>query len=194
LEPFVVSSVNGGSNMTICAWLQDTELNLLEGWTRSSAVSFSLVITTTVPFSSPQHRKLLGTLRRQLPKASVAGLSIHVLHVEDVKLPNLYLNLARLLAVGDWTMLMPGGLGDFNLNEKNPSINFGAKTGAYLLSSAAHTYPFPDLSPLLIRKDSNFWCTERLFSGGSRSQDWNECVWQLYLEMTGKIAVVAMPG
>ncbi|KAF8894960.1 hypothetical protein CPB84DRAFT_1288015 [Gymnopilus junonius] len=37
LEPFVVSSVNGGSNMTICAWLQDTELNLLEGWTRSSA-------------------------------------------------------------------------------------------------------------------------------------------------------------
>ncbi|KAF8894961.1 hypothetical protein CPB84DRAFT_1288016 [Gymnopilus junonius] len=91
-------------------------------------------------------------------------------------------------------MLMPGGLGDFNLNEKNPSINFGAKTGAYLLSSAAHTYPFPDLSPLLIRKDSNFWCTERLFSGGSRSQDWNECVWQLYLEMTGKIAVVAMPG
>lgn len=119
-------------------------------------------------------------------------MSIHLLHVKqvDVKLPNLYLNLARLLAVGDWTLLMPGGPHNSSLTEQNSPVNFEAKLGAYLLTSGGHTYPFPDLSPLLIRKDSNFWCTGRFFPGGSRSLDWNECLWQLHLEMTGKTAIV----
>ena len=125
--------------------------------------------------------------------SSIPPISIHLLHIKeaDIKMPNLYLNLARVFSTSTWALLAPGGLPREaqNLTTKNSPINLEAKTGTYVLSSGSHAYPFPDLSPLLLRKDNNFWCTERFLAGGSRSQDWNECLWQVHLEMTGKVAV-----
>ncbi|KDR75798.1 hypothetical protein GALMADRAFT_268364 [Galerina marginata CBS 339.88] len=200
-EPFVMKNENSYSNVTICAWLPGSKIHLLESWTRVSQASLSLVITTSAALDSAQHKRLLEEIRQRVPPPSVSRVSIHLLHVKEtgVGSPNLYLNLARLLAFTDWTLIFPG-----ELNEPFPpwlqdvisSIDLEAKTGAYLLIAGAYKYkyPFPALSPLLLRKDRDFWCTERFFAGVSRATDWDECLWQLYLEMTGEIYLLDVPS
>jgi hypothetical protein len=68
--------------------------------------------------------------------------------------------------------------------------NWEAETGVHLLYSNSSPYPFQGLPPLLIRKDLDFWCTERSFIGVSRESDWDECLWQISLAMTGKISTI----
>lgn len=72
------------------------------------------------------------------------------------------------------------------------TMNWEAERGIHLLSSTSSPYPFQGLPPLLIRKDLDFWCTERSFFGVSRESDWDECLWQISLVMTGRINVVGV--
>lgn len=64
------------------------------------------------------------------------------------------------------------------------STTFGSDLGTYLVTLGGHN---PDISALLLRKDSDFWCTERIFTEPSRLLHWNECVWQLQLETRGTL-------
>ena len=155
--------------------------------------SVSLLITTTAAPSSMAHKSLLIKIRNIRSHAFYIGLSIHILHVPSgqPKSPNMYLNLARLFALTEWTMLFPSDISgqmhpQFYAHVDSPQV---ANEQVYLLTSKA-TYPFHPLSPLLLARDRDFWCTERFFLGDSRVFNWDECLWQLFLETFGEIKIL----
>lgn len=215
LEPFVLFANQPTSNkVTICAWLSELEIHQvgrwLESWDgiknfasgvgtilRRSTGPFSLLVTTTTTPASPSHANLLEKISAIRTNSSTAGLSIHLLHIDEkgAASPNLYLNLARAFALTNWTLLFPG-----TPNAPVPKwmqkaldrMNWEAETGVRLLSSNSSPYPFQGLPPLLIRNDLDFWCTERFFIGVSRESDWDECLWQISLAMTGKIGMIGV--
>lgn len=121
----------------------------------------------------------------------MTGASIHLLHLKEhsVGSPNLYLNLARLFASTDWVLIIPGELDSPVPQRLDDIVSSRTKTIAreYVLASGIQSYPFPELSPLLIYRDRDFWCTERIMTGTSRRPDWDECLWQLNLETAGAI-------
>lgn len=43
------------------------------------------------------------------------------------------------------------------------------------------------MTPVLILRHHDFWCTERPFIDVSRSKDWDDCLWQLHLETGGDL-------
>ena len=152
--------------------------------------SVSLLITTTAAPSSLAHRMLLLKIRNIRSHAVFIGLSIHILHVPSgqPKLPNMYLNLARLFAVTEWTLLYPSDISTHLHPQLYTSIVSKqlASEQVHLLTSAP-IYPFHPLTPLLLARDRDFWCTERFFLESSRVSDWDECLWQLSFETFGEI-------
>ena len=50
-----------------------------------------------------------------------------------------------------------------------------------------NVYPYSPLSPLVLSRENPLWCTERFFPDVSRSADWQECLWQMWLETFGEI-------
>jgi len=213
LEPFILSNMHPNSSVTLCAWASDLEFeSLYENWPRHwhgsvpfqlftgdcfiymPSGSVSLLITTTAAPSSMAHKILLINIRSLRSHAVLIGLSIHILHVPSgqPKSPNMYLNLARLFAMTEWTLLIPS---DISV-ELHPQLyaNIASKQLAseqvHLLTSGTHSYPFHSLSPLLLVRDRDFWCTERFFLQNSRVSDWDECLWQLALETFGDIEIL----
>lgn len=155
--------------------------------------SVSLLITTTAAPSSMAHNSLLIKIRNIRSHAVFIGLSVHILHVPSgqPKLPNMYLNLARLFALTERTLLFPSDISvqlHPQLYAHIDSPQFASEQ-VHLLTSKA-TYPFHPLSPLLLARDRDFWCTERFFLENSRVSDWDECLWQLSLENFGEIKIL----
>lgn len=156
--------------------------------------SVSLLITTTAAPSSMAHKRLLIKIRNIRSHAIFIGLSIHILHVPSgqPKSPNMYLNLARLFALTEWTLLFPSDMSAQLHPQLYAHIDSRqlASEQVYLLTSKAPTYPFDPLSPLLLARDRDFWCTERLFLENARTPDWDECLWQISLETFGEIKIL----
>ena len=156
--------------------------------------SISLLITTTAAPSSVAHKTLLNRIRNIRSHAIFIGLSIHILHVPpgQLKSPNMYLNLARLFALTEWTLLFPSDISVQLHPQFYAHIDSGqlASEQVHLLTSKAPTYPFHPLSPLLLARDRDFWCTERFFLDSVRVSDWDECLWQLSLETFGEIKIL----
>ena len=153
--------------------------------------SVSLLITTTAAPSSMAHKSLLIKIRNIRSRAVFIGFSIHILHVPSgqPKSPNVYLNLARLFALTEWILLFPSDISaqihpQLYAQIDSPQL---ASEHVYLLTSKA-TYPFHPLSPLLLARDRDFWCTERFWN--SRVFNWDECLWQLSLETFGEIKIL----
>ena len=97
------------------------------------------------------HKSLLIKIRNIRSHAFYIGLSIHILHVPSgqPKSPNMYLNLARLFALTEWTMLFPSDISaqmhpQFYAHVDSPQV---ANEQVYLLTSKA-TYPFHPLSQI----------------------------------------------
>lgn len=100
-----------------------------------------------------------------------------------------------MMAKTEWTLLIPSNsrhaitqelyqrLSDLDLRKKSPMA----------VTSSPEIYPAPPSSLVLIPRDHDFWCTERISFHGNRYTDWDECLWQLALEMQGKSEVVKMP-
>ena len=157
--------------------------------------SVSLLITTTAAPSSMAHKSLLIKIRSIRSHAVFIGLSIHILHVPSgqPKSPNMYLNLARLFALTEWTLLYPSDISVRLHPQLYAKIDYPrlASKQVYLLTSQA-TYPFYPFSPLLLAKDRDFWCTERFFLGNSRVFNWDECLWQLSLETFGEVKILEL--
>ena len=155
----------------------------------------SLLITTTAAPSSMAHKSLLIKIRNIRSHAVFIGLSIHILHLPSgqPKSPNMYLNLARLFALTEWTLLFPSDISaqlhpQFYTRIDSPQLKFASEQ-VHLLTSKA-TYPFHPLSPLLLARNRDFWCTERFFLENSRVSNWDECLWQLSLETFGEIKIL----
>lgn len=156
--------------------------------------SVSLLITTTAAPSSMVHKMLLNKIRNIRSHPVFTGLSIHILHVPSgqPKSPNMYLNLARLFAMTEWTLLFPSDVSTQLHSQLYANIASRqlASEQAHLLTSKSPNYPFHPLSPLLLARNRNFWCTERFFLDNSRASDWDECLWQLSLETFGEIKIL----
>src|SRR6266542_2553988 len=65
---------------------------------------FSVLISTTAAVGSPSHANILERLQAY----RTDGLSIHLLFIKPnvSPTPNVYLNLARLMAKTNWTLLL----------------------------------------------------------------------------------------
>lgn len=122
-------------------------------------------------------------------------LSAHVLHLAPgtPANPNAFLNLARAFAQTPMVALFPGNLSVVPSKTFQRSIasssSFSADKPVIFSLRGRATFPFTPLSPVLMDRDNPVWCTERFFPGLSRSADWTECLWQIWLESFGSVDV-----
>jgi hypothetical protein len=107
----------------------------------------------------------------------------------------MYLNLARLFSPTLNVLLFPG-----NLSILPPAEIYGSFLGrsafdkpTIFTTATLPTFPLPPLSPVAIPSDHSMWCTERLFST-SRTADWDECLWQFWLESFGQVDLIPITG
>lgn len=171
----------------------------------------SLLVTTMTEPSSPDHEallnKLIGLNRRNSELNST--LSVHILHL-DAKTeenPNAYLNLARMFSQTHRVVLIPGPLSSTppktlyrallpqTLASAAISVSSSSKYRPVVLTARSQTaFPFSPLSPVLLDRDHPVWCTERFFPALSRTADWEECLWQIWLENFGDVEIQQIRG
>lgn len=126
-----------------------------------------------------------------------SGLSLHIIRVFSSSggSANAYLNLARLLAPTNRVVLFPDGLPSHLSNNLYSSIVLSTSPLPLVLGNDDHgAYPFPPMSPVVLPKDYPTWCTERFSLFQSRSLDWEDCLWQLWLESSGKVKSAMVDG
>lgn len=126
-------------------------------------------------------------------------MSVHLLQVDGdaPENPNAYLNLARLLSPTSQIVLFPGNLSvippktfyrSFFSTASPSARNITSKPTIFTTRSQS-SFPFSPFSPIMLHRDDPLWCTERSFLYVSREADWNDCLWQLWLEHFGEIDV-----
>ena len=120
-------------------------------------------------------------------------MSVHILHLEtDIPdNPNAFLNLARLFAQTSTVALFPGNLSVVPPKTFTRSLfskKLPPKPVIYSMRGQT-SYPFSSLSPLILERDDPLWCTERFFPDTTRSTDWSDCLWQIWLENCGDVEV-----
>lgn len=126
--------------------------------------------------------------------------------------PNALLNLARLFAQTSRVALFPANMSTTppktlyrsllawspqasSLEAVQPRLT--ARRPTILTSRGQSGFPFAPLAPVVLGRDDPLWCTERFFVGPSspeggsvaRAADWEECLWQIWLENFGDVEV-----
>ena len=173
------------------------------------------MITTTADPLSTEHDALLGKLADLQQRSSLlnATLSAHLVHLapSTPSNPNAFLNLARLFAQTPRVVLFPG-----NLTTTPPKLLYSSLLAHDRHSSSAVTapapastarrrpvvlttrgqtgFPFSPLAPVVVGRDDPLWCTERFFVPAARAADWEECLWQIWLESFGDVEVQQTRG
>ena len=154
----------------------------------------SLVVTTTLP-SNTVRQTLIQTIADLSSRSLNSSLFLHLLHLDraTAENPNAFLNIARLFAPTYSVLLVPG-----NHSAAPWAGLHGTLMSSLIISSQVPTvvgnsssYPFNPLSPVLLPRDYPTWCTERFFPPLSRAADWDECLWQLWLETFGTVDLFA---
>ena len=154
---------------------------------------------------SSQVHKLVNQIKR-LPKIKEKA-TLHVIQkiANETRSGNSYLNLARLFAQTRFVALfpelpslpVPGGLYRKSLTHTT-TFNSSQFVPPLVLSSSRFKpnspIPFGPLSPLLIEKSYPIWCSERFFAPPSRDADWEECLWQFWLNSYGNLSALAHSG
>ncbi|KAI0081275.1 hypothetical protein K474DRAFT_1704009 [Panus rudis PR-1116 ss-1] len=202
--PNVISAkINDDSHIhriTACVWTDEAELDSLRPWVSRWTGPISLLLTTSTLPSSPESLALMERLSSMHKTSDLdRALSAHILH-KDGKTPenpNAYLNLARLFASTPQVILFPGNLSHIPPKTFHRSFFSNISASAHNASSrpivfttrSHSSYPFSPLSPIVLNRDDPLWCTERSFLGVSREADWNDCLWQLWLEHFGNLDI-----
>lgn len=175
----------------------------------ASSGPVSLLVIST----SPQLSDLTDTLASKVKTLQSVHnrLSLHVLRLEDANMTgyqnysNAFLNLARLFAQTTQVALFPGSLSHLPSPHAYSTIQ-NSRQKEHRISSLSHyrplllqtsdvaqsrrrltTLPVDKLVPIVLHKETAPWCTERFFAAPSRSADWDECLWQMWLDMHGEI-------
>lgn len=149
-------------------------------------------MTTTIKRTSPAHEELLERLRSLVTRPALASVSLHLLHVDATtkNSANMYLNLARLFAPSSLSVIFPGNISATPPAKFYESLITRARTihrPSVLTEGSIATFPFPPLSPVFIPRDHPLWCNERSFLSSSRTSDWDECLWQIWVDGFGKV-------
>lgn len=157
----------------------------------------SLLVTTTMT-SGPNRSSLLQNISRLLKHpSSNSSLFLHVLHLSPSTSdsPNAFLNLARLFSPTSSVLLVPGNISTPLLATLHSSLVslplLASRKPVILTNWTRKSYPYTPLSPILLPRDYPMWCTERFFPSQSRTADWDECLWQLWLETFGNVGLFA---
>ncbi|KIJ67885.1 hypothetical protein HYDPIDRAFT_25348 [Hydnomerulius pinastri MD-312] len=195
LDAFVVQDHYFQSRPTACLWTEDFQIDAALASVHVWPGPVSLVVVTSADPNSTEYKNLLGNITMKHPGTN---LSLHILYVRSINggSSNSYLNMARFFAQTAQVILFPAGL-------PNPDVRSHASwldklhigsSFPVILSNATHKafLPIP-LAPVVLPKNHQVWCTERFFLFGSRALDWEDCLWQLWLESAGEVSSIAVP-
>ncbi|THH14468.1 hypothetical protein EW146_g5865 [Bondarzewia mesenterica] len=199
-EPFFIRGQSiDPQSVTACLWLNEDDLDDLIPWVAywQGPVSLLVVTHTMSPSNEPStlHQKILGVLKNMPWNVS---FSCHLMHLGPAHgdYPNAFLNIARLFAPTASVLLFPG-----NLSLAPPPTLYSSlvsltqsPTLVSITSGTSAAYPFSPFSPVFLPRDHPLWCTERFFDSPSRASDWNECLWQLWLESFGNVHILSEPN
>ncbi|KIY53956.1 hypothetical protein FISHEDRAFT_32292 [Fistulina hepatica ATCC 64428] len=189
-EPFIFrGSPPAAQNMvTACVWVQDSaDLQSLYDWSRNWTGPISLLVTTNARPESEDHRHVLNRIRALAERDPALSLSVHLLHVKryNEQNHNTYLNLARLFAPTERVLLFPGDPHLCAIPNVHVTLLDRDASLPLLIADSRPAFPFPPMSPIVVRRDHPAWCTERFFFAHSRLIDWQECTWSIWLESFG---------
>ncbi|KZT65940.1 hypothetical protein DAEQUDRAFT_813915 [Daedalea quercina L-15889] len=212
LDPYVLKAADDPMGITACLWSTDQDLHSVIPWAMRWTGPISLLITTAVDPLSAEHEALLGRLADLQQRSALlnATLSAHLVHLAPATPtnPNAFLNLARLFAQTPRVVLFPG-----NLSTTPPKLLYssllaqdrgGGRASAAITPAPASParrrpavltthgqtgFPFSPLAPVVVGRDDPLWCTERFFLPAGRAADWEECLWQIWLENFGDVDV-----
>ncbi|KAJ7188131.1 hypothetical protein C8R46DRAFT_1341006 [Mycena filopes] len=191
-EPYFLIPSTPPAGITACLWMADdgdASLRLLVSWASRWPGPISLLMTTEAQPHSIPHQQLIQRIKPLRDNPALSGLSLHLIHTTNTgHSPSAYLNLARLYANSRTVMLFPA-----NISNVLPSnfysalasrLHLPAKKPLLVTSLATSAFSIPDLTPVILARDHPVWCSERSFLA-SRTSDWEDCVWQLWLEEYG---------
>nr|GAT56789.1 predicted protein [Mycena chlorophos] len=191
IEPFVIFNSAVSSTASACMWILDNEKDIraFVDWSPNWSGPISLVIATATLPASDEHLHLLSRLDT-LRQPRFNQLSVHLVHTTNAQhhSPAQYLNIARLFASTPHVVLFPGHPKQHTLppNSFNSLVPYADNDHKPMLVSAAPVSPHnPSLVPLMLPRNADIWCNERLSFVSSRTADWSECVWQVWLEEYG---------
>ncbi|KAF8622761.1 hypothetical protein AX15_006848 [Amanita polypyramis BW_CC] len=214
IEPYLLGNTIPNTDeaaITACLWMKDTEdPNLLIAWAHSWPGSpyfflwspriyalltgpLSVLMSTTATTSSSAHSNLLKKFHDLKNRLRKTRTSLHLLHVKthNSSVPNMYLNLARIFAPTSRVVLFPAPIAHLPPRELYYlAVAQDSQYPAVVTTLSRTTYPFMTLSPVLLHRNHNTWCSERHFVHSHRFADWQECVWQIWAESLGKAAKI----
>lgn len=220
LRPFVTKSLTNAniSDVTACLWTTDEEIQKLERWSAhwkgKSTVDrmafeskylpgpISVVVSTN---KTPETvlTKLKGF---QHPIWFSGNMAVHIVQKspQSTNPSNSYLNIARLLAHTQYVLLFPSSpplhLLETIYNRSISKIisNKSETKHPHLIvpeKLTSHTsFPFHFSPPLLLEQSHPIWCSERFFTAPSREEDWEECIWQFWLNSHGSLQSFNIPN
>ncbi|CCM02740.1 uncharacterized protein FIBRA_04847 [Fibroporia radiculosa] len=218
LDPYVLKATVDPAAVTACLWSTDQDLSLINSWAQRWTGPISLLVTTKVEPSSTEHAALLTSVLDLRTKHSLLAstLSVHLVHLDAQTRdnPNAFLNLARLFSQTPYVALFPGNLSTappktlyrslkpaFGSTSSSraivgPSLQKEGQRPAILTTRGQTGFPFSLLAPVVLPRDDPLWCTERFFlsstaaaTANTRAADWEECLWQIWLENFGDVDV-----
>jgi hypothetical protein len=155
------------------------------------------LVVTTMSLSNAVRQTLIQTITDLSGRSLNSSLFLHLLHLDQATAenPNAFLNLARLFSPTYSVLLVPGNhsnapwVGLHGALMSSPAMS--SQVPAIIGNFSQASYPFKPLLPVLLPRDYPTWCTERFFPPLSRAADWDECLWQLWLETFGTIDIFA---
>ncbi|KAG2146478.1 uncharacterized protein EDB93DRAFT_1251016 [Suillus bovinus] len=196
LEIFTLATHSSTDNdLTACLWTEEDGLHDAITSLATWSGPLSLVVVTSGPTDRLAMLKRFPEILGFFDTHSSFGLSFHVLQVSSSfgGSANAYLNVARLLAPTDRVVLFPDGLPSHLPSNLYSSIIRSTSMQPLVLgNNSRRTYPFLPMSPVVLPKDYPTWCTERFSLFQSRSLDWEDCLWQLWLESAGSVKSTAV--
>jgi hypothetical protein len=93
---------------------------------------------------------------------------------------------------------IPKSLYEVTLANTSSIVNGTAMSLPLVLAPSKTTpkslLPFMALSPLLVEQEYPVWCSERFFSAPSREEDWEECLWQFWINSYGTLQALSEPN
>ncbi|CAK5281748.1 unnamed protein product [Mycena citricolor] len=161
----------------------DDVLSILVSWSSRWRGPISLVLIT----AEHQSPSLIARLQSLKSHPSLSKLWLHLVPSSKQYNSAQLLNLARFFAPTRSIMLWPASPAAVILQVYDALISqIGQPIQKPLLLSPfpASVFSIPSLTPVVLSRDYRLWCSERAFLG-SRSSDWDECVWFLWLEEYG---------
>lgn len=159
--------------------------------------------------SEPRESESLMRKIKKLPNIK-AKATIHILQRmgHDHRSSNSYLNLARLFARSGVVALFPASpvspiprdlystaiASIAHTEDPSNTSSLSPLVLAPLKLNSKSILPFSPLAPMLVAQEHPVWCSERFFSAPSREEDWDECLWQFWINSYGTLRALTEPN